>query len=112
MSDVRTSFDVGRLLRLWTDPLPLDEAAAAAAFREVYADPVTVNGARLTAADLVGRARILQAAFDRPEAEVLSVADAGAAVAIAFRLSGRHVGAVDTPAGRLPASGRPIHVEI
>jgi hypothetical protein len=104
--------DIGRLLRLWTDPLPADAAAAAAAFREVYADPVTVNGAPLTAADLVGRARVLQAAFDRPEGEVLAVADAGAAVAVAFRLSGRHVGPVDTSAGRLPASGRPIRVDV
>jgi hypothetical protein len=110
--DARTAFDIGRLLRLWTDPLPADAAAAAAAFREVYADPVTVNGAPLTAADLVGRARVLQAAFDRPASEVLAVADAGAAVAVAFRLSGRQVGPVDTSAGRLPASGRSIRVDV
>ena len=46
-------FDVERMLRLWTDPLPEDDGAAAAAFRELYADPVTVNGAPLSAADMV-----------------------------------------------------------
>ena len=30
-------FDVQRLLRLWTDPLPVDDGAAAAAFREISA---------------------------------------------------------------------------
>jgi hypothetical protein len=45
-------FDVQRPLRLWTDPLP-DDAAATAAFREVYTDLVTVNGASLTATALV-----------------------------------------------------------
>ena len=45
-------FDVQRPLRLWTDPLP-DDAAATAAFREVYIDLVSVNGASLTATALV-----------------------------------------------------------
>ena len=44
------AFDVERLLRLWTDPLPADDASAARAIGELYADPVTVNGASLTAA--------------------------------------------------------------
>src|SRR6266511_694063 len=34
---------VERLLRLWTEPLPLP-AEAVAAFREAYTDPVSVNG--------------------------------------------------------------------
>ena len=53
-------FDVERLLRLWTDPLPEDDDAAADAFRQLYADPVPVNGVPLTAADLVARARAMQ----------------------------------------------------
>jgi hypothetical protein len=106
------AFDVERLLRLWTDPLPTDDASAAAAFAEVYADPVTVNGTSLSAADLVGRARVLQGALERPEREVLAVADAGESVAVAFRLAGRQVGPLDTSAGRLPATGRWIDVRI
>jgi ketosteroid isomerase-like protein len=106
------AFDVERLLRLWTDPLPADDASAARAIGELYADPVTVNGASLTAADLVGRARVLQSALERPEREVLAVADAGNSVAVAFRLAGRQVGPLDTPAGRLPATGLWVDVRI
>jgi uncharacterized protein YndB with AHSA1/START domain len=105
-------FDVERLLRLWTDPLPEDDATAAEAFRQLYTDPVTANGAPLTAGDLVGRARTMQAALERPEREVLGVADAGDVVAVAFRLAGRHVGPLDTPAGRLPASGVRLDLRI
>jgi hypothetical protein len=106
------AFDVERLLRLWTDPLPADDASAAAAFGELYTDPVTVNGVPLPASDLVGRARVLQGAFERPEREVLAVADAGDSVAVAFRLAGRQVGPLDTPAGRLPPTGKWIDVRI
>jgi hypothetical protein len=49
------AFDVERLLRLWSEPLGQDDAAAAA-FREIYADPVSVNGAPVSAAGLVARA--------------------------------------------------------
>jgi hypothetical protein len=106
------AFDVQRLLRLWTDPLPADDGAAAAAFRELYSDPVTVNGTSLTAADLVARARAMQAALERPEREVLGVVDAGASVALAFRLAGRQVGPLETPAGRVPPTGQWVDVRI
>jgi hypothetical protein len=106
------AFDVQRLLRLWTDPLPADDGAATAAFRELYSDPVTVNGMSLTAADLVARARAMQAALERPEREVLSVVDAGASVALAFRLAGRQVGPLETPAGRVPPTGKWVDVRI
>ena len=105
-------FDVQRLLRLWTDPLPGDDGAAAAAFRELYSDPVTVNGASLTAADLVARAREMQAALGRPEHEVLSVVDAGTSVAVAFRLAGVQVGPLETSAGRLPPTGQRLDLRI
>jgi predicted ester cyclase len=106
------SFDVQRLLRLWTDPLPADDAAAATAFREVYTDPVTVNGVPLAAADLVPRARATQAALERPEREVVGVVDAGTQVAVAFRLAGVHVGPLDTPAGRIPPTGQWVDLRV
>jgi hypothetical protein len=96
-------FDVRRLLRLWTDPLP-DDAAAAAAFREFYTDPVTVNGAPVAATGLVTRARVTQAALERPEIEVVTVVDASTSVAVAFRLAGRQVGPLERPR---PAGYRP-----
>ena len=104
--------DVERLLRLWTDPLPSDDEAAADAFRGVYADPVTVNGTPLRAADMVARARAMQAALAEPQREVLAVVESSDAVAVAFRLVGRHVGPLDTPAGRLPASGARIDLRV
>ncbi|MGY1617971.1 ester cyclase [Geodermatophilus sp. SYSU D00691] len=104
------AFDVDRLLRLWTEPLPDDEDAAQDAFRALYTDPVQVNGAAVSAADLVRRARALQAVFDRPEREVLDVARADGKVAVAFRLSGRQVGPLATAAGVLAPTGR--HLEL
>jgi predicted ester cyclase len=106
------AFDTERLLRLWTRPLPADDAAAAAAFRELYTDPVEVNGTPLRAADLVDRARAMQRALEDPEREVLAVVDAGTSVAVAFRLAGRQVGELGTPAGPLPATGRRIDLRV
>ena len=60
--------------------------AAEEAFRALYTDPVRVNGALLTAADMVARARALQLVFDRPERKVLDVLDGGGKVAVAFQL--------------------------
>jgi ketosteroid isomerase-like protein len=105
-------FDVHQLLRLWTDPLPEDDGAAAAVFRELYSDPVIVNGISLTAADLVARARLMQEALERPEREVLSVVDAGDSVAVAFRLAGRQVGPLETSAGRVPPTGQRLDLRI
>ena len=105
-------FDVQRLLRLWTDPLPENEEAAAAAFRRLYTDPVTVNGIPVTAADLVARARAMQAALEQPERNVLGVVDAGASVAVAFRLAGRQVGPLQTPAGPVAPTGQRVDVRI
>ncbi len=105
-------FDVERLLRLWTDPLPEDDDAAAEAFRQLYADPVRVNGAMLAAADMVARARAMQRALEEPEREVLAVVDTPDAAAVAFRLRGRHVGPLDTPVGRLPSTGVPIDLRV
>jgi predicted ester cyclase len=105
-------FDVAGLLRLWTEPLPDDDGAATAAFRAVYTDPVVVNGAPVTAADLVTRARTMQAALDGPDREVLGVVEAGDSVAVAFRLAGRQVGALETPAGSVPPTGQRIDLRI
>ena len=104
--------DLDRLLRLWTESLPLDDEEAADAFRRMYADPVTVNGTPSSVADMVARARVMQAALAEPEREVLAVVESSDAVAVAFRLAGRHVGPLDTPAGRLPASGARIDLRV
>jgi hypothetical protein len=106
------AYDIEQLLRLWTDPLPEDASAAADAFRAVYTDPVSVNGTQLSAADLVERARALQATFDAPEREVLDVVESGSKVAVAFRLRGQQVGPPNTSAGVVPATGRVITLRV
>jgi ketosteroid isomerase-like protein len=106
-----TAFDVDRLLRLWTGPLP-DGPAAEEAFRAVYTDPVTVNGAALSAADLVVRARALQATFAGAQREVLAVVEDGDRVAVAFRMGGRQVGPLTTSAGTLPPTGRHLELRV
>jgi ketosteroid isomerase-like protein len=106
------AFDVAGLLRLWTDPLPDDDAAAADAFRAVYTDPVRVNGTDLTAADLVARARALQGVFADPEHEVLDVVEGEGKVALAFRMGGRQVGPLATAAGPLAPTGQRLQLRV
>ena len=58
------------------------------------------------------RARGMRQALEGLEEEVLAVADAGSTVALAFRLTGRQVGQLETPVGRLPPTGRPIDLRV
>ena len=111
------AFDVDRLLRLWTEPLPEDDDAAADAFRALYTDPVRVNGTDLTAADLVARARALQQVFEKPEHEVLDVVEGDLVegdgkVALAFRMGGRQVGPLTTAAGPLAPTGQRLQLRV
>ena len=105
------AYDIEALLRVWTMP-PADEAEAVAAFRAVYTDPVTVNGLRLTAHDLVARARTLQATLEQPRREVIDVVEHGDKVAVAFRLTGRHTGPLATQLGPVAATGRPLTLRV
>jgi len=105
------AFDIEALLDLWTQ-VSADPAEAADAFRTLYTDPVVVNGATLTAAEMVTRAHALQQTFSAMRREVLDVCDAGDKVAVAFRLSGRQVGPLSTAAGVLPPTGRDIALRV
>ena len=93
-------------MRLWDD-LPADPAALEAAFREVYADPVVINGERRTLPELVAMASAMRGVFADTRREPLEVVQAPGYVAVAFRLRGRHVGPLPTPLGTvlLPAPG-------
>lgn len=99
------AFDVDALLDLWQHPW-VRGPEAEAAFRRLYTDPVLVNGSPLGAADLVERAIALQAALADQRREVLHLVDTPEAVAVAFRLTGTHVGPLATKAGVLPATHR------
>jgi predicted ester cyclase len=99
-----------RALPLWSGPLPEGEAGLAA-FREVYADPVEVNGTTTPLGDLVERARMLQGAFGRLQHRILQEVDGGDHVAVAFRISGHHLGPLETPIGTVPPTGRRLEVQ-
>jgi ketosteroid isomerase-like protein len=105
-------FDVDAMMRLWSEPLADSDEEAAAVFRQLYADPVVVNGTELRAVDLVNRARAMQRTFDRRDIEVLDVVQAEDRVAVAFRMSGLQVGPLATTLGALPPSGGRLEMRV
>jgi ketosteroid isomerase-like protein len=105
------AFSIDRLLDLWTQPLP-EGAAGRQAIRRLYTDPVQVNGNPLTADDLADRVNALQAAIESPARDVLDIVQSGDKVAVAFRLSGRHVGAFATSAGVLEPTGQNLTLRV
>jgi predicted ester cyclase len=105
------AFTVEALMRLWDD-LPADPAALEAAFREVYADPVVINGERRTLLELVAMASAMRGVFADTQREPLEVVQAPGYVAVAFRLRGRHVGPLPTPLGTVPPTGRTVDLKI
>jgi hypothetical protein len=99
---------IDRLLRLWAAPPPEDDHAAISAFRELYTDPVSINGTDLSVADLVARARALHGAFDGLHAEVLDRVETPDRAVVAFHLHGRHVGPLSTTLGTVAPTGREV----
>jgi predicted ester cyclase len=103
---------VTRLLSLWSDGLPEDDESAVRAFRELYTDPVPVNGTLLSATDLIGRARGLHAALAGLRHELVERVETPEYLAIGFRLHGRHVGPLPTALGPVPATGQDISIRV
>jgi hypothetical protein len=99
-----------RLMRLWSETLPADDSTAEAAFRELYTDPVTVNGITLSVADLVARARSLQGTFEGLHAEVVDRVETRDHVVVGFYLRGRHTGQLATPLGTVAPTGREVEI--
>src|SRR5262245_10402644 len=93
-----------RAVRLWTDPLPAGDDALGA-FRAVYADPLVVNGTVTDVRVLVDRAAMMKAAFADLESDVHEIVEAPGRLSFAFRLTGRHVGPLETPVGVLAPTG-------
>jgi hypothetical protein len=98
---------VDRALRLWTEPIPEGDAAVAA-FRTVYTDPLDVNGESTALQVVVDRARMLQGALQGIRHEIKERIEAPGRRAFAFQITGRHVGALETPLGEIPATGREL----
>jgi SnoaL-like polyketide cyclase len=101
---------VARALHLWSEPLP-EGAAALALFRTVYTDPLDVNGESTALQVLVDRARMMQCALAGLRHEINERIDAPGRQAFAFRITGRHVGPLETPLGEIAATGRELHVD-
>ena len=100
---------VDRLLPLWTRPVRARDDPRAA-FAEVYADPVVVNGTAMTITELVDRARSLQQAFDRLGMDIVDTVEAPGRIVIAFIMRGRHVGPYRSPLGTVAPTHRDIEV--
>jgi ketosteroid isomerase-like protein len=96
---------VDRVMALWASPIP-DGPAGEAAFGECYAERLTVNGAEFRLADLVARARALQAAHSDIRAELLQVVATPEHVVVAFVMHLRHTGPLATALGTVAATGR------
>jgi len=100
-----------RLMGLWATP-PADDVAALAAIRALYTDPVQINGATMTALDLLARVRGMQRSYSGLRHELLERVDAPGMLVVAFRLRGTHTGPLATPFGELAPTGRPFEVRV
>ena len=98
-----------RLVPLWTQPVGAWPDPVAA-FAEVYADPVLVNGTELALTGLIGRASALQRAFDGLGMQILDIVDAPGRVVVAFMMRGRHTGPFLSPVGTIAPTHRDIEV--
>lgn len=98
-----------RLLPLWTDDVDARDDPEAG-FRDVYADPVLVNGMPLPAAGLVERSRSLQRAFTGLSMQILDTVETPDRVVVAFLMRGRHAGPYASPLGTVAPTGRDIEV--
>lgn len=97
-----------RLFALWT-VAPGEQGNAEAAFRELYADPVTINGTPMPVADLVARAAALHRAFTGHDIEIVDRMREPGKLTVVFRHRARHTGPWPTPLGELAPTGRTVH---
>lgn len=105
------TFAIDTLLDLWQQPWKPGPAAEDA-FRQHYTDPVTINGEPATVATLVARSISLNQALTDQQRKVDQVVQTDAEVAVAFRLSGRHVGPLATKGGIAPPTGQRLELSI
>jgi SnoaL-like polyketide cyclase len=106
-SDVAALLD--RLFELWLEPVD-ERDDPEAAFRELYADPVSINGAPTPVSSLVDRARSLQRSFAGLKVEIVDQVETPDRLVIAFYLRARHVGPLVTPLGTVAPTGGAVEV--
>ena len=103
-TDTAARIDPERLMRLWATP-PADDAAALAELRALYTDPVQINGATMTADDLLQRVRGMQRSYTGLRHELLEQVETPDRLVVVFRLRGTHTGPLATPLGEVAATG-------
>jgi predicted ester cyclase len=96
------------LFELWTRPPGADPAAVEARFGAVYTDPVQVNGAALSVAQIADRARSVHRAFSDLRVDLIEQVEQGDKLIVVFRQTSRHTGPLATVLGEVPATGRRI----
>jgi hypothetical protein len=79
-------------------------------FRDVYADPVRVNGQLTDVRVLAARARMLQQAIEGAHHELHEIVITPGRRAFAFTISGRHTGALSSPVGEIAATDADLSV--
>jgi len=99
---------VETLMSLWNNPP--DGSVAEAAFRQVYADPVLLNGTPTTVAALVIMAETMHEALTEQSREVLDTVVAGDKVVVAFVVRGRHAGELPTRIGAVAPTGEEVEM--
>jgi hypothetical protein len=100
---------IDRLVAAWTR-VPTGDTRDEAAFRQVYTDPVTLNGSEAALSELVERYRMLHAGFTDLDIEVLDRTELPGTLAVVLRQRGRHVGPLATALGTVEATGRTFDV--
>jgi hypothetical protein len=110
LRDSRSVTDlIDRLAAVWTQ-VQTGDARDEAAFREVYTDPVILNGSGATISELVERYRTLHASFTDLDIEVLDRTELPGTLAVVLRQRGRHVGPLPTALGTVEPTGRTFDV--
>jgi len=98
-----------RLFDLWLESVD-ERDDPEAAFRELYADPVSINGTPTPVSLLVERARDLQRAFAGLTTEMVEQVETSERLVIAFYIRGRHVGPLLTPIGTVAPTGSTVEI--
>ena len=98
-----------RLAAVWTQ-VPTGDGRDVAAFREVYTDPVTLNGRDTAIGELVERYRMLHESFADLGIDVVDRTEMPSTLAVVLRQRGRHVGSLRTPLGTVGPTGRTFEV--
>lgn len=99
---------VDRMLNLRSSPPPDDAEDALELFRDVYTDPYVVNGFEVAVVTIDNRVRLLHAALDGLQHEVVDRIDAQGRTVLVMIQRGRHTGILPSPLGELLPTERTL----